>query len=72
MDWFQKWPRDALDAVAHHFLERFPIVCSPETKSELMHSMGMVHDDVAETCVKYFQRYNAMLLHSLKQSQFVS
>jgi dynein heavy chain len=57
MDWFQRWPKDALIAVADHFLSKFNIECSPEVKKQLIHSMGTIHDDVAETCVAYFQKY---------------
>ncbi|XP_045497912.1 dynein axonemal heavy chain 8 [Colias croceus] len=57
MDWFQKWPRSALIEVAHHFLSEFPIVCSPETKQQLIEIMGMVQDDVADTCSMYYDRF---------------
>ena len=57
MDWFQRWPRDALIAVSNHFLKSYNIVCTEETKQQLVQCMGMVHDLVAQTCVDYFQRY---------------
>ena len=56
MDWFQKWPRDALVAVSNHFIANFKMVASPETKQQLVETMGLIHDLVAGTCVDYFQR----------------
>ncbi|XP_064611990.1 dynein axonemal heavy chain 5-like isoform X2 [Liolophura sinensis] len=57
MDWFQRWPKDALIAVADHFLSGFDIKCVPEVKKQLIQTMGIIHDGVAESCVDYFQRY---------------
>ncbi|XP_077975281.1 dynein axonemal heavy chain 8-like [Styela clava] len=57
MDWFTRWPRDALVAVSNHFLSKVDIVCKPEVKKQLIETMGVFHDKVAETCVDYFDRY---------------
>nr|QWY73219.1 dynein heavy chain 5 [Hofstenia miamia] len=57
MDWFQRWPRDALIAVSGHFLTPFEIASSPSTKTALINVMGEIHDGVAETCVDYFNRF---------------
>ena len=56
MDWFQRWPRDALIAVADHFLASFNIECTPEVKKQVIQAMGIIHDGVAESCLQYFQR----------------
>lgn len=56
VDWFARWPRDALIEVASHFLQNFEIVCVPEVKLELIHLMGEIQDGVAETCILYFDR----------------
>jgi len=56
MDWFQRWPRDALIAVSSHFLSHYNIVSEDDTKRQLIEMMGTVHDGVAESCSIYFQR----------------
>jgi len=40
IDWFSRWPRDALVAVARHFISHFQIQCTPEVKTNLYGVMG--------------------------------
>ncbi|CAG4978478.1 unnamed protein product [Parnassius apollo] len=57
MDWFQKWPKEALIEVAQHYLADFEVVCSAETKNQLIEVIGMVQDNVAEACSTYYERF---------------
>ena len=69
MDWFQRWPKEALIAVADHFLSQYDIVCSEEVKKQVIQTMGIVHDGVAECCVEYFQRY--LRTYTTEMRQFI-
>ncbi|CAK9824517.1 Dynein axonemal heavy chain 8 [Anthophora retusa] len=57
INWFWRWPKDALYAVSDHFLMKYKIICTPEVKEHLVKVMGDVHDDVNDTCAKYFDRF---------------
>lgn len=57
INWFQRWPKDALIAVADHYLSNFDIMCTAEVKAQLVESMGSIHDGVALYCKQYFERY---------------
>ncbi|XP_054290039.1 dynein axonemal heavy chain 8-like [Macrosteles quadrilineatus] len=57
MDWFSRWPKDALIAVSSHFLKNFPIVSSPSVKDSLIDVMAEVQDIVADTCVQYYNKF---------------
>ncbi|KAG7159116.1 Dynein heavy chain 5, axonemal-like 2, partial [Homarus americanus] len=57
IDWFQPWPKEALVAVAQHFLDDYEIISTAEVKTSLVKGMGTIHDHVAQLCSDYFQRY---------------
>ncbi|XP_076055179.1 LOW QUALITY PROTEIN: dynein axonemal heavy chain 5-like [Oratosquilla oratoria] len=57
IDWFQPWPKEALVAVAQHFLKTYEIISTPIVKTNLVKCMGAIHDHVSQTCQDYFQRY---------------
>ena len=56
IDWFQRWPRDALVAVSRHFIQDYDIKCELNVKNELIEFMGSLHDAVAILCTEYFHR----------------
>lgn len=61
LNWFWKWPIDALYAVSDHFLEGYKIIATPETKQQLVEVMGDMHNYINDMCVQYFDRYKLII-----------
>lgn len=57
LDWFQPWPREALVAVAHHFLVNFTLLNDDSTRKLVEESLGFIQESVADIAREYFQRY---------------
>ncbi|XP_018048480.1 PREDICTED: dynein heavy chain 8, axonemal [Atta colombica] len=57
INWFWKWPRDALYAVGEHFLGTYNVICSPEVKQQLIQVVGDIQDNVSDICAEYFDRF---------------
>jgi len=56
IDWFLRWPKDALYEVGEHFLEKYKVICSMEVKTQLMMIVGDIQDYMNDVCVDYFNR----------------
>ena len=60
MDWFHRWPKDALIAVADHFISSFQVDATEEVQKQVIQAMGVFQDQVSEKCIDYFNRYFAL------------
>ncbi|TPX43177.1 hypothetical protein SeLEV6574_g05202 [Synchytrium endobioticum] len=57
MDWFNRWPNEALRAVAEKFLGEVEIVSTEQVRKDVVHHMAFVHDLVAGACDTYFTQF---------------
>ncbi|KAI3381764.1 hypothetical protein SNEBB_005804 [Seison nebaliae] len=57
IDFFEKWPLDALIAVASHHIGRFPMECSNENRKSVIETMSRFHDTISTSCELYFNKY---------------
>ncbi|XP_014673733.1 PREDICTED: dynein heavy chain 5, axonemal-like [Priapulus caudatus] len=57
MDWFQRWPKDALVAMSQHFLDNFSLLSNGDTRSSLVAAMADYQDLAVDLCQNYFQRF---------------
>ena len=57
MDWFSRWPNEALRAVAEKFVSEMDIAGTDQVKKEVVHHMAFVHDLVTDYCNNYFTQF---------------
>ncbi|KAI9150964.1 hypothetical protein H9P43_009579 [Blastocladiella emersonii ATCC 22665] len=57
MDWFTKWPNEALRAVSEKFVSEMELVCSDTVRREVINHMAFTHDLVTDVCDQYFQQF---------------
>jgi dynein heavy chain len=57
MDWFTRWPTDALCAVAQKYLGGMDIVCTDAVRDAVVKHVAFAHDLVNETCQNYFVQF---------------
>ncbi|CAF1548071.1 unnamed protein product [Rotaria magnacalcarata] len=55
IDYFDRWPQQALYAVAEHFISRFQLI-SDEYKNNIIEHMGMVHESANFYCDIYVEK----------------
>ncbi|CAF1053630.1 unnamed protein product [Adineta steineri] len=58
IDWFYRWPLDALIDVSNVYLNRFDILVTSNTiKKNLIEIMADIHDDVSRICENYYDKF---------------
>ena len=57
MNWFFRWPKDALCAVGAHFLDKYELMCGADIKSQVIEVMGDMQDNVNDACTEYYNRF---------------
>jgi dynein heavy chain len=57
MDWFSRWPEQALRAVAEKFVSEMDIVASDQIRGDIVYHMAFVHDVVTDACDQYFNQF---------------
>ncbi|XP_025829635.1 dynein heavy chain 8, axonemal [Agrilus planipennis] len=57
MDWFFRWPKDALVAVSNHYFREYEMECTPDVKRSLIYIVGEIQDSVADLCSNYYDRF---------------
>ncbi|KAI8924469.1 dynein heavy chain and region D6 of dynein motor-domain-containing protein, partial [Entophlyctis helioformis] len=57
MDWFSRWPNEALRAVADKYVSEMEIAGTDQVKKEIVYHMAFVHDLVTDACNNYFMQF---------------
>jgi len=72
MDWFQRWPKDALIAVSNHFLANYDVVCTPQVKLAVVQEMGefqVIEENQSQLMSSVFTMYCTFTLVSERLSR---
>jgi dynein heavy chain len=57
MDWFSRWPEQALRAVAEKYVSEMEIVGTEQIIKDVVYHMAFVHDLVTDACDQYFNQF---------------
>ncbi|CAF1018411.1 unnamed protein product, partial [Didymodactylos carnosus] len=57
IDWFHRWPLDALAAVSYSYLNRFNITTTSIIKNSVIELMADIHDDVGRIYDAYYDKF---------------
>lgn len=58
MDWFFRWPKEALCEVGVHNLSGYTgMVCSHEIKQQVIEVMADIQENVNDACIDYYDKY---------------
>eukprot|EP00494_Astrolonche_serrata_P025419 UN25680 len=60
INWFLRWPSDALESVSRKFIthdDNFKVQATDKVKTSLVSHIANVHDIIVNACEEYFQKY---------------
>ena len=57
MDWFSRWPEQALRAVADKYVSEMEIVGTEQVIKDVVQDMAFIHDMVTDACDQFFNQF---------------